>query len=49
MPEICDEVKREHGIPLAVDQSDNSFYKELEGDLHALKMIDLVGISNLLE
>ncbi len=42
MPEICDEVKREHGIPLAVDQCENSFYKELEGDIHALKLIDLV-------
>jgi hypothetical protein len=44
MPEICDEVKREHGIPLAVDQSESSFYKELEGDIHALKLIDLVSL-----
>jgi hypothetical protein len=43
MPEICDEVKQLHGIPLAADHS-APFYHELEGDIHALSMIDLVRV-----
>ncbi len=41
MPEIVDEVKRLHGVQLAADHT-TPFYHELEGDIHALKMIDLV-------
>jgi len=40
MPEIADEVKIIHGIPLAADLS-SKYYMELEGDIHALAMIDL--------
>lgn len=44
MPEICDEVKKVHGVHLAADHT-APFYHELEGDIHALKMIDLVRIN----
>ena len=39
MPNIADEVKIIHGIPLAADKP--KYYMELEGDIHALAMIDL--------
>jgi len=38
MPEICDEVKKLHGIPLAADHH-APFYHELEGDIHALSRL----------
>lgn len=40
MPEIVNEVQRQHNMPLAADHN-RPYYMELEGDLHALAMIDL--------
>jgi hypothetical protein len=40
MPEICEEVKKEHNVPLAADHT-TPYYLELEGDLHALELFDL--------
>lgn len=40
MPNIADEVKIIHGIPLAADLK-SKYYMELEGDIHALSLIDL--------
>lgn len=40
MPNIADEVKIIHGIPLAADLKPK-YYMELEGDIHALALIDL--------
>ena len=42
MPEIVNEVKKKHDIQLAADTVNHKYYMELEGDLHALKLIDLV-------
>ena len=42
MPEIVNEVKQKHNIPLAADKVNHKYYMELEGDIHALKLIDLV-------
>lgn len=42
MPEIVNEVKRKHDIPLAADKINHKYYMELEGDIHALKLFDLV-------
>ena len=41
MPEIAEQVKKEQNIPLAADHT-APYYMELEGDIHALELFDLV-------
>lgn len=46
MPEIVNEVKQKHeNIQLAADKTNFKYYMELEGDIHALKLIDLVSLA----
>ena len=40
LPDIANEVKVLHGIPLASENT-HKYYMELEGDIHALALIDL--------
>jgi len=40
LPDIANEVKVLHGIPLAAENT-HKYYMELEGDIHALALIDL--------
>ena len=48
MPEIAEQVKKEHNIPLAADHT-APYYMELEGDIHALELFDLVNFKFFLQ
>lgn len=44
LPPIADEVKQVDGVALAAEANNNKYFMGLEGDIHALGLIDLVNI-----